>query len=72
MGCDVGRIEGYTMSSNQAGKGDAPRPVKWESWDATWERLKASKAANSADKPLTPCKPPESRGTSPHGHRPQA
>jgi hypothetical protein len=32
------------MSTNQAGKGDKPRPVNRDLWDATWERIRASQA----------------------------
>jgi hypothetical protein len=28
--------------SNQAGKGDSPRPVNRAAWDAAWERIEAS------------------------------
>ncbi len=31
--------------SNQAGKGDSPRPVNRAAWDAAWERIEASKRA---------------------------
>jgi hypothetical protein len=33
------------MSTNQAGKGDSPRPVNRAAWDATFERIEASKRA---------------------------
>ena len=33
------------MSTNQAGKGDKPRPYSMAEWHATWERMEAAKRA---------------------------
>jgi len=51
--------------SNQAGKGDSPRPVNRAAWDAAWERIEASKLATVKESlPVGPAAEPTAEESS--------